>query len=115
MNEDTDTTAAHIFSALAHPARLQITRLLCHEPMSVREVATALDLSQSGTSQHLAILARAGILKAKSTGTLRVYSVRGPRIVMILTLVERFCNVHNLRSAGEYHNEEACPGPCTEG
>ncbi len=70
--------------------------LLCQGEKTVNEVAATLDLAQSGTSQHLAILTRAGVLTVNPRGTARVYHVRGPRIRLILDLIEEFCQVHAL-------------------
>lgn len=60
------------------------------------EVATQTGIGQSGASQHLAILARAGVLVSEARGTTRRYRVRGPRIRAILTLIEEFCHTHYL-------------------
>jgi len=97
MDQETNERASAIFSALGHPTRLQITSLLCQDPMSVNEVAATMNLGQSGASQHLAILTRAGILTVKQIASTRIYSVRGPRVAMILALIAQFCNVHDLK------------------
>lgn len=91
--------AGLLFSALSNPARLRIVELLCAEAKTVNEVATELGLSQSGTSQHLANLTRAGVLTMESRGTSHLYKVRGPRIRHILDLIEQFCEIHALYGA----------------
>ena len=106
MDQETTDRASAIFSALGHPTRLQISNLLCQDPKSVNEVALALNLAQSGTSQHLAILTRAGVLTVQQIASTRIYSVRGPRIGMILALIERFCDVHNLKGSADLDSEE---------
>lgn len=88
--------AGELFSALSHPVRLRIVELLCQHELSVGEVAVQTGIGQSGASQHLAILARAGILVSEAHGTTRRYRIRGPRIKVILTLIEEFCHTHDL-------------------
>ena len=67
---DTDT-ALSALSALAHPTRLQAFRLLIqHEPegLSTGELVDASRLTQSTFSTHLAILAKAGLVKSEKRG-----------------------------------------------
>jgi DNA-binding transcriptional ArsR family regulator len=88
--------ASELFSALSHPVRLRIVDLLCEHELSVGEIAAQTGIGQSGASQHLAILARAGVLVSEAHGTTRRYRARGPRIRAILTLIEEFCHKHFL-------------------
>jgi len=88
--------ASQLFSALSHPTRLRIVELLGPGPRSVNDISESLQVSQSGISQHLAVLTRAGVLAVEPMGAVRMYRVRGPRIVKILTLIEEFCTVHQL-------------------
>lgn len=98
-SEMTLARMSDIFAALSNPSRLQIVRLLCLGELTVGEVATAMKIGPSGASQHLAILARAGVLVSEPRGTSRIYKIRGPRIVAILGLIEEFCHVHGLYGA----------------
>ncbi len=88
--------ASELFSALSNPTRLQIVELLGDRELSVGEVALKTGIGQSGASQHLAILARAGVVMSSTHGTSRLYKVRGPRIHAILQLIEEFCHTHTL-------------------
>lgn len=91
--------ASQLFAALSHPTRLRIVELLATGEKTVNEIFAELALSQSGTSQHLAVLTRAGVLTVTPQGTTRVYRLRGPRISRILALIEEFCQAHDLYGA----------------
>ena len=83
-----------MFAAFANPARLHILECLANGPASVNQIASATGLKQSMTSQHLSVLLSAGAVVCKPQGSLRVYSLRGPRVAQILQLVEQFHDVH---------------------
>jgi DNA-binding transcriptional ArsR family regulator len=100
--------AGALFAALGHPTRLRIVELLLSQEKTVNEIATTLGVLQSGTSQHLAVLTRAGVLVVEQRGASRFYRVRGPRVARILALIEEFCTVHNLYGA------EDAPEPSDE-
>lgn len=99
MDALTAARACELFSALSHPVRLQIVEMLCTQERSVGQIASEVGIGHSGASQHLSILARAGVLVSETRGTSRVYRVRGPRIAAILKLIEEFCHVHRLYGA----------------
>ena len=64
------------FGALAQPTRLDAFRLLVmHEPdgLPVGEIARGLDVPHNTLSTHLAILARAGLVKSERRSRLVVY------------------------------------------
>ncbi len=72
----TDTTEelADLFSALAHPLRLRLMRLLLVRPMCVCRLAAALGVPQPTVSRNLKLLRKAGLLKAKQCRTFVRYS-----------------------------------------
>jgi DNA-binding transcriptional ArsR family regulator len=96
MTPEIQTRASLLFAALAYPVRLRIVQSLVEQPRSVGDISIKLGILQSSSSQHLSVLARAGIVKKEQQGTQHVYSVRGPRIKLILDLIEEFCTVHGL-------------------
>ena len=66
-----DDEALSTLAALAHPTRLATFRLLIrHEPdgLSTGELVDALDITQSTFSTHLAVLAKAGIVRSEKRG-----------------------------------------------
>jgi DNA-binding transcriptional ArsR family regulator len=85
---------SRVFAALANPARLQIVERLMAGPAPVGEIAAHVGLKQSMTSQHLSVLLTAGVVMCNPSGNMRVYSLRGPRIRHILSLVEEFHDMH---------------------
>lgn len=91
--------ASILFGALSHETRLRIIELLLDGGKTVTQIQQALGITQSGTSQHLAILARTGVLAVEQQGTSRIYRLRGPRIPRILELIEEFCQIHQLYGA----------------
>lgn len=102
MEEPVRERAAQLFAALSHPTRLRIVELLGDDgALSVNEIAAAVGVGQSGTSQHLAILTRAGVLRVEPRGASRLYRVRGPRIARILTLIAEFCERNALYGVPE--------------
>jgi DNA-binding transcriptional ArsR family regulator len=96
MNESTRDRASQLFAALSNPSRLRIVELLSHQEMSVNQICDTLSLNQSATSQNLATLTRAGLLRVEQQGACRIYRIRGPRNARILTLIEEFCQWQEL-------------------
>ena len=68
MDSETALTA---LAALAHPTRLEAYRLLVqHEPegLSTGQLVEASGLTQSTFSTHLAVLAKAGLVRSEKRG-----------------------------------------------
>ncbi len=99
--------ASEIFAALSNPVRLRIVEWLCEHERSVGEVASEMGIGPSGASQHLSLLARAGIVVSTPHGTSRLYRVRGPRVPAILKLINEFCHAHVLYGVSPGESEEA--------
>lgn len=106
MESSTLDRACELFAALSNHTRLRITEIVIEKERTVGEVADAMGISLSGASQHLAQLARVGVLVVERRGVARVYRIRGPRIAMILGLIEEFCHVHGLYGADLEPSEE---------
>lgn len=56
------------FRALASPTRLRILERLAEGEVSVKELATALRMSQPRVSWHLALLRRGGAIRTRKQG-----------------------------------------------
>lgn len=75
---------AEFFRVLGHPARVRILELLREGERTVGELQAALGLDSSGTSQHLGVLRRQGVLESRKAGTSAYYRVRDPRTFELL-------------------------------
>jgi DNA-binding transcriptional ArsR family regulator len=69
------TAALHArrFAALGDPTRLAVFTLIARSPLSVAEVAGKLPVSRPAVSQHLKVLANAGLVQRDSVGTRNLY------------------------------------------
>ena len=81
---------ARLCKAIADPKRLLIINELRHGPMTVGELAEALEISQSNCSQHLAILRERGVVEASRQGAMMWYSLRGDKVVAAIDLLREF-------------------------
>ena len=78
-----------ILRALNHKLRQQIVKLLDERrKMTVTEIYIELRLEQSVTSQHLAILRRAGLVNATREGKFIYYSINYKRVKEVNAFVE---------------------------
>ncbi len=81
--------ASLILRALNHKLRQQILKLLDeHKRMTVTEIYVDQRLEQSVTSQHLAILRRAGLVNANRDGKFIYYSINYDRVKEVNDFVE---------------------------
>jgi ArsR family transcriptional regulator len=80
---------AEFFRVLGHPARVRILELLRDGEMSVGELQAALHLDSSGTSQHLGVLRRQGVLESRKEGTSVYYRMRDPRTSELLEVARQ--------------------------
>lgn len=64
---------ARRFAALGDPTRLQVFTLIARAPLSVAEVAERLPVSRPAVSQHLKVLADAGLVQRDAVGTRHIY------------------------------------------
>ncbi|MFP4472543.1 MAG: ArsR/SmtB family transcription factor [Candidatus Omnitrophota bacterium] len=82
--------AAQTLKAVAHPARLQILSTLKEKgKLSVGDIQKEVGLSQSMTSQHLAVLRRAEVLGCEKKGNICLYHIVDKNIFQLLHCVEK--------------------------
>jgi DNA-binding transcriptional ArsR family regulator len=69
--------ATTTWTAVADPHRRAVLELLRERPRAVGELVEYLGLSQPGTSKHLRVLRKAGLVSATPDGQRRVYALNG--------------------------------------
>lgn len=91
--EEKSVEIADILKFLSHPQRLLILcHLLHHGKKTAGEIVTFTSLSQSATSQHLAVMREAGILETERNGNSINYHLKDERIATLLTAIATiFC------------------------
>ncbi|MBV8411190.1 MAG: metalloregulator ArsR/SmtB family transcription factor [Alphaproteobacteria bacterium] len=88
------STAIAVLSALGQPSRLAaVRRLLVAWPGTLRagELAEACGLQPSALSQHLAILAHAGLVHAERAGTTMNYQADAGAVRQLMAFLARDC------------------------
>ncbi len=78
---------SEMLKAIAHPIRLQIVVGLIKDECNVSKIQAKLGLPQSTVSQHLSILRRNGLIKARRDGVKVCYHVVDPRVKKIVELI----------------------------
>jgi DNA-binding transcriptional ArsR family regulator len=84
------TTYQNGFSALADPTRRQIFERLARRPRPVGELAEGLPVSRPAVSQHLRVLADAGLVVATRDGNRRLYRVDPDGVAGLRSYLDRF-------------------------
>jgi ArsR family transcriptional regulator len=80
---------AEFFRMLGHPTRIRVLELLCDGPRPVRELLAATEVEASNLSQQLAVLRRAGIVRATRDGATVIYSLTGPDVSGLMRAARR--------------------------
>ena len=90
--QDNARHAAALLKAMSNPARLVILCQLAEGERSVGELERAVGLSQSGISQHLAVLRRGGVVKTRRERQTVRYSLASGEVVALMATLHRvFC------------------------
>ena len=62
--------------AIAEPRRLEILRIIRDRELSAGDISTYFDVTRPAVSQHLKVLANAGLVSVRREGTRRLYRTR---------------------------------------
>ena len=85
--------ASSLLSAMCNEKRLILLCQLVETERSVNELAELLSAAQSTVSQHLSLLRREGLVKARRHGQTQFYSLAGDEARAILeTLQSLYCD-----------------------
>ncbi len=94
LNElhDMASHACDLLKAMANEWRLMILCQLAEGEKTVSELREVLGLSQSALSQHLAVLRREKIVRARKQAQTVIYSLQGDEATKVMeTLHDVFC------------------------
>jgi ArsR family transcriptional regulator len=103
-----DVARAEFLRVLGHPVRVRIVELLRDGERSVGALQAELGLDSSGTSQHLGLLRRQGVLETRKEGTSVFYRVRDPRTFQLLDSTRQIVS-SSLEAAHALLGEMAAP------
>jgi len=90
------TVSAEIFTAMAHPSRLEILEILQGGERCVCHIQAVLDQRQAYISQHLNILRQAGLVTNRKEGKRVYYQVSDPQIFQILDALRAYLRAQNM-------------------
>jgi DNA-binding transcriptional ArsR family regulator len=84
---------AELSKGLAHPARVEIIRILENKPLEERcicgDIVNALPLAQSSVSQHLKVLKETGWIQGKIDGPRVCYCTVGGVMEFYIALIKQ--------------------------
>jgi ArsR family transcriptional regulator len=78
---------SELLKALGHPVRLKILAGILEDECNVRKIQEELDLPQSTTSQHLAMMRLRGIVRYRKEGNRTCYRIVDRRVPKILAIL----------------------------
>jgi DNA-binding transcriptional ArsR family regulator len=78
------------FSAAAEPTRRRILQLLASKPRTVSDIAGEFPVTRSAISQHLLVLADAGLVDAEKVGRQRMYRVLPSGLRTLQAEIDKF-------------------------
>ena len=82
--------AARVLDALGVPTRRHVLELLHGGERTVRELTDAVEVSQPAVSQHLKVLAGAGLVRSRASGARRLYRVDPDGLAELRAWVDAF-------------------------
>ncbi|MQA88578.1 MAG: metalloregulator ArsR/SmtB family transcription factor, partial [Streptosporangiales bacterium] len=77
-------------TAAAEPNRRRILQLLASQPRTVSEVAAEFPVTRSAVSQHLLVLADAGLVEAEKEGRQRIHRVLPSGLEKLQAEIDKF-------------------------
>lgn len=84
--------ASNLLKAIGHPHRLMLLCQMSERARTVGELAAALGIRESTTSQHLALLRKDGLVQPRREAQTIWYSIASvPAQRIMATLFELFC------------------------
>ena len=96
---------ASVAQALGSGRRAEIVDLLAQAERSVEEVASDISQSVANTSQHLQVLARAGLVRSRRDGTRVYYRLASERVEEVWGWTKTVGNFRKTRFRGLLRTE----------
>jgi len=92
-----------VLQAIAEPRRRDILRLIQGRELSSGEIAAHFDVTRPAISQHLQVLAAAGLVTVRREGTKRLYQARPEGLAELRQFLEAFWDdsLQRLKQAAE--------------
>ena len=98
--QDNASRACSLLKAMANPARLMVLCEIADGEKSVGELEETVGLSQSGLSQHLAVLRNKNLVTTRREGQTILYSLCSEEAAAVMgTLYDVFCRTASKRSS----------------
>jgi DNA-binding transcriptional ArsR family regulator len=94
--------------AIAEPRRREILRLVWHEERTVSDIASHFDVTRPAISQHLRVLADAGLVTLRRDGRRSIYRAKRGAMQDLRTYLGAFWDVElaGLKAAAERAERE---------
>jgi DNA-binding transcriptional ArsR family regulator len=92
--------------AIAEPRRREILRLVWGRELPAGDIAAHFDVTRPAISQHLRVLAGAGLVSERRDGTRRLYSARPESLDELRQFLENFWDDRLLRIKALAETEE---------
>ena len=81
-------SSANKLKSIAHPVRLAIIDLLCHnEKLTVTEIQESLKIEQTATSYHLIQMKNKNIVKSEKRANKMFYSLDNEQVPLLLDIL----------------------------
>ena len=98
-----------VLQAIREPRRREILRLVQTGELSAGEIAARFDVTRPAISQHLQVLAAAGLVTVRRDKTRRLYSARPEGLADLRAFIEEFWDdsLQRLKQAAEAEEKEA--------
>lgn len=104
LRRELDGLVASMCKAMNDPKRLLILYALRQGPHTVGELSELLEVPQSNTSQHLAVLRDRQLVDTERQGNTVVYSLRHPKVLEAVDLLRSIM-------ADEFHRQQGVRQP----
>jgi ArsR family transcriptional regulator len=100
------TIQAELCRALGNALSQEIVQSLRDDPMSVIDLATAIEIPQATISRHLSMLRSAGVVIGQRQGTKVFYRIANPKIIQVCDLIHEVLIEQTRLQIGTFTDEK---------